>query len=272
MKHFIVRDFLNCNGKFDEIRYHKRSIHYRACIMGDRNNGRKTHVIGNNNVIGDNNVVNSNNRTFTTNNYRVQSSSNSDDAAGMGFGVVAAVLLITWKFVKNADVIYHQLQQATLLSALPTGLALLISPFVARADAKRVVACIFGLMISLGAYFVSIYAQANLPHELIDFSQRATDAVKFWKGLPHELQNIVTGSFLSALAIGASAIFSFLMGLFIFWDIGLNCRPAELYRILGSFRPSRGGVLGAFFLLIAILLSSGLFLQFWDSLQSSRQL
>ncbi|WP_143136767.1 hypothetical protein [Burkholderia ubonensis] len=148
----------------------------------------------------------------------------------------------------------------------------MISIFRLRVDKKSVAACTLGLMISVGACAVSIYTQAQLPPGLIEFSQRATNAWTFWKNLGHDLQNVVAESLLSAITVGAAALFSALMGIFLVWDIGLNGKPAGLYRILGSFRPKRGGILGAFSLVMAILFSSGLFFQFLDTLRSSQHI
>ncbi|WP_157656110.1 hypothetical protein [Burkholderia ubonensis] len=244
--------------------------------MGDQNHQRNTRVTGKNNVVGDNNSINSNNQVENRqyhNHYHGQTgSSGSDDAAGMLFGLGFAVLVVAWKFINNADTIFHYLQQATLWSTLPSVIALLISILLSRLDTKNVLTCTFGLAISLGAYAISIYTQAQLPRELIEFSQRTTNAWTFWKNLNHDIQNIVAESLLSALAVGVAALFSGLMGIFLIWDNGLNGKPAVLHRILGSFRPSRGGIFGAFCLIMAILFSSGLFFQFWDSLRSSQHL
>ncbi|MGF7192204.1 hypothetical protein JOE11_005282 [Robbsia andropogonis] len=242
--------------------------------MSDTNEQKNIRIKGSNNTIGNGNVVNSNNRKEETHihshhHHNSSQASGRDDAAGIGLGALAALVTTVWFFVKNAELVYQDLQLGSLFSIVPSLVALLIIMFVNRSDNKRIVAGVYGIVIGALGFVLSAYGQAQLPPDVLDFSHRAVNAWVFWKDLSHTQQNSVVGSLLGAIFVGGTVLFNCFMGIFVSIDALVDGNSGALLRLLNPFRPGRGGTASAVLLVISALFSSGIIFQFIDSLRAS---
>lgn len=229
--------------------------------MPNENNRQDIRVKGNGNVVGDHNVVNSKREVHHHHHHGSSSKDgkSEDDAAGIGIGIVAAVLTVTWLFVQHSTEIYLYIKLGALVSGLPFLGVIILGLVWNAADNKQFVAAIFGFAVSAAAFLLALYGQESLDPKILEFSQQAKGAWGFWQGLTEHGHNIVIGSLIGAICVGATVFFALLMGVFVLWHFlaETDIEDSAVLRILTPFRPSRGGVFATFLLLVAFAFQSG---------------
>lgn len=229
--------------------------------MPNENNRQDIRVKGNGNVVGDHNVVNSKREVHHHHHHGSSSKDgkSEDDAAGIGIGIIAAVLTVTWLFVQHSTEIYLYIKLGALVSGLPF-LGVIILGLVWNAtDNKQFVAAIFGFAVSAAAFLLALYGQESLDPKILEFSQQVKGAWVFWQGLTEHGHNVVIGSLIGAICVGATVFFALLMGVFVLWHFlaETDIEDSAVLRVLTPFRPSRGGVFATFLLLVAFAFQSG---------------
>lgn len=230
--------------------------------MANDNNRQNIRVRGSSNVIGDNNTVNSRREEHHHHHHHSGSSksgSGGDDAAGAGFGILFAALVICWLFVRHAPEVYFYIKLGALVSAVPL-LGVVAFAFSENTpDNKQITATVFGFTLSAATFFLAQYGQDSLDPQLLQFGQQARDAWTFWKGLTEHGRNVVVGNLTGAICLGATVFFSLLMGIFVLWHFVSNAdvEDSSILRILNPFRPSRGGILAGLAILVAWAFESG---------------
>ncbi|MDR1530443.1 MAG: hypothetical protein LBS40_08660 [Burkholderiales bacterium] len=229
--------------------------------MANDNNHQNIRVKGNGNIIGNNNTVN--NRREELHYHHGGSSkggSGSDDAVGVGVGILFVVWAICWIFVRHAPEIYFYIKLGALVSAIPLLIGVVIFAFSRKApDKRQIAATIFGFALSATTFFLAQYGQDRLDPQLLQFGQQARDALAFWKGLTEYDRNVVVENLIGVIGLGATVFFSFLMGIFVLWRFvyGTDIEDSFILRILNPFRPSRGGIFACLCILIAWAFESG---------------
>ena len=230
--------------------------------MADNNNRQDVRVNGSGNVIGNNNTVNSRREEHHHHHHHGGSSksgSGGDDAAGAGFGILFAVLVICWLFVRNALEIYFYIKLGALVSAIPL-LCVVVFSFSENApDNRQIAATIFGFALSVATFFLAQYGQDRLDPQLLQYGQQTRDAWSFWKGLTEYGRNVVVGNLTGAICLGGSALFSLLMGFFVLWRFvtDADVEDSFILRLLNPFRPGRGGILAGLSTLVAWAFETG---------------
>jgi hypothetical protein len=228
--------------------------------MANDNNRQDIRINGN--VVGNNNTVSSRREEHHHHHPHGGSSksgSGGDDVAGAGFGMLFAVLVVCWFFVRHAPEIYFYIKLGALVSAVPL-LGVVAFAFSENApDNRQITATIFGFALSVATYLLAQYGQDRLDPQLLQFGQQARDAWTFWKGLTEYGHNLVVGNLAGAICLGATAFFSLLMGISILWHFvsDADVEDSFLLRLLNPFRPSRGGILAGLAILVAWAFETG---------------
>jgi hypothetical protein len=228
--------------------------------MANNKNWQQIQISGDGNVVGNNNVLNSRKEEHH-HHHRGGSSkggSGGDDAMGIGFGILAAVLVICWLFVRHAEEIYFYLKLSAFVSAIPV-LGVVLALFSKAPDNRQTIATVFGFVLSSVTFFLAQYGQDSLDPKLLQFSQQAQNAWVFWNGLTEHGHHVVMGGLTSAICLGAATLFTLLMGIFVLWHFLVDTDVEEnfLLRILKPFRPARGGIFATLLLLSAWAFESG---------------
>jgi len=229
--------------------------------VANDNNRQSIRVRGDGNIVGSNNVVNSRREEHHHHHHGGTSKggNSGDDAAGIGFGILGAALVISWFFVRHAEEIYFYIKLGALTSAVPFLAVLFLAYFWNSFDNRQLTATVFGFVLSTITFFLAQYGHDSLDPSLIQFSQQTRDAWSFWKGLTEHGQHVVIGSLTGAICLGATVFFSLLMGIFVLWHFlsDTDFEDSFLFRALNPFRPSRGGIFAIFLILIALAFESG---------------
>lgn len=165
-------------------------------------------VVGGPNQFGDNGVQNN---TTTHNHYHRNGSQSSE---GEGFFAAAAGLLvglavIIWWFFSHIDQVYYYLNILSLSSgalSLVAVLILMLTGTIAEEDIIRFLCSVF---VAVSLFGLAIVSREHAPDEVIRLSQQVK-IKEFWGGLNALGKDIVIANFISAAAIGVSAIFSHL--------------------------------------------------------------
>jgi hypothetical protein len=218
-------------------------------------------VKGDGNVIGNNNVLNSRREEHHHHHYESSSKGgrSGDDAAGVGFGILAAVLTISWLFVQYSAEVYFYIKLGAFVSAIPFFGIFALGIFWNSIDNKQLTAAVFGLVIAGATVLLAQYGQDGLDPGVVQFSQQAKGAWVFWQGLTEYGRNIVVGNLTGAICLGATAFFSLLMGVFVLWHFlaDADIEDSLVLRVLNPFRPSRGGIFAILLLVVAWAFESG---------------
>lgn len=228
-------------------------------------------IEGNTNIVGNGNSINNNNRReerHTHHHHHGASSKSRDDMTGLVLGASIASITIAWFFVKNAELIYRDLQLGAIVSILPSLLALLMPLFLRTSNTKHTISGIYGVAIGAIGFLISFHAQAQLPQDLLDFNHREVNAWVFWQQLDHDQQWVVIGSLLGSVCIGGALLFNCVMGTFVSIDTLFGGKWDTLQRTLNPFRPGRGGIVGAILLVTATLFSTNIYFQLIDSMRA----
>lgn len=230
--------------------------------MANDNNRQDIRIKGSGNVIGNNNTVSSRREEHHHHHHHGGSSksgSDGDDAAGAGFGILFAALVVCWFFVRQAPEIYFYIKLGALVSAVPL-LGVVAFAFSENVpDNKQIAATIFGFALSAATFFLAQYGQDRLDPQLLLFGQQARDAWAFWQGLTEYGRNLVVGNLTGAICLGTTAFFSLLMGIFVLWHFvsDADVEDSFILRLLNPFRPSRGGILAGLAILVAWAFETG---------------
>ena len=235
-------------------------------------NKQTVKISGDRNIVGSHNSVNSRHEEHHHHHHRrvVSNSKSTDDATGAGLGIIFTLVTICWFFAKNSEVVYFYLQLAACISFVPAIAAWLLAIAGKDATNKHLAAICYGLIVAFAAFMLALSGEARLNPAILELSQTAKNGWEFWQGLSEYGHNAVIGSLVSAVCIGGTIVFNFLMGLFITWHL---IAPDYLdnnliFRFLNPFRPNRGGILIALLLAVAVGFQFGFVFDFLKSLHS----
>ena len=236
----------------------KKLAFFQGFAMAYNNNRQNVRIRGNSNVVGNNNIVSS--RLEEHHHHHGGSSgggSSEDDAKGIGFGILAAVLVTSWLFVRHSEEVYFYIKLGALTSTVPFLVVIVLSLFQNTPESRQILATIFGFALSVLTFFLALYGQNSLDPSLLQFSQQTRDAWTFWKGLTEHGHNLVIGGLTGAICLGTAVFFSLLMGVFVLWHflVDIDVEDSILLRALNPFRPSRGGIFAAILLLFLFILN-----------------